>query len=191
MQRKNLFFGTGAALVAVGAIGAGVMVSSNAMAASGAVGNNALTISMVSVGSQGDAFQCTFDATAVPSGLPALTPLAPGSEPSLHITGSGGAGLPGGATVVSGDAVVEAGSSSVSLPAGLTPATGDGIMITGTVNADGTSSVSQIGADGTVTPVKVREGTAAECAAAQQGVPPATAGGANTPTPPTAVDPQG
>jgi hypothetical protein len=193
MQRKNLFFGTGAALVAVGAIGAGVMVSSNAMAASGAVGDHALTISMVSVGSQGDAFQCTFDATAVPSGLTTLTPVAPGSEPSLHVTGADGAGLPGGATVVSGSAVAVSGavSSSVSLPAGLTPSPGNGIMITGTMNADGSSSVSQIGADGTVTPVKVRQGTAAECAAAQQGVPPATAGGANTPTPPAAVDPQG
>jgi hypothetical protein len=200
MQRKNLFFGASAVLVAVGAVGAGVMVSSNAMAASGSLGDHALTISMVSVGTNGDAFQCTFDAAAVP-GVPIA--VAPGSEGGTDVvTVEAGGGLPTGATVISGDAVFGAGSH-VSLPPGLPPlpggGTGGAIAITGSVNADGSSSVSQIGADGTVTPVKVRQGTAAECAAAQKGVPPVGpggvgggAGGAGGATLPTlAVDPKG
>jgi hypothetical protein len=178
MQRKNLFFGAGAVLVAAGAIGAGVMVSSNAMAASGSVGDHALTISMVSVGTNGDAYQCTFDAAAVP-GLPSAA--APGSAGGTNVvTVEAGGGLPAGATVISGDAVIGAGPQ-VSLSPGLPPLPGPGasggIAITGSVNADGSSSVSQIAADGTVTPVKIRQGTTAECAAAQQGVPPSGAQG--------------
>jgi hypothetical protein len=197
MQRKNLFFGAGAVLVAAGAIGTGVMVSSNAMAASSSVGDHALTISMVSVGTNGDAYQCTFDAAAVP-GL-SIAPL-PASAGGTAILASGGAGtMSSGAIEVSGSGVIQVAPNG-SMPPGLQPlpaGAGAGVItLTGSATADGSSSVSQIAADGTVTPVNIRQGTTAECAAAQQGVPPAGAQGGvgviSAATPDTvAADPKG
>jgi hypothetical protein len=177
MQRKNLCFGAAAVLVAAGAIGAGVMVSSNAMAASGEVGDQALTISLVNVGANGDAFQCTFDAASVPGIATAPVPLTP-AEGGVHVTGVAGdsSGLPG---VVSGSGVIVSATDG-SLPSlvPLTPsegAKGGIIAVTGAADADGTASVTQIGADGSLTPIEIREGTASECAAAQKGLPPANA----------------
>jgi hypothetical protein len=172
MQRKNLFFGAGAMLVAAGAIGAGVMVSSNAMAASGSVGDHALTISMVSVGTNGDAYQCTFDAAVVPGLSIAPLPASAGSGPVLA---SGGAGtVSSGAIEVSGSGVMQVAPNGSVPPSMQQVPLGAGVVaLTGSATADGSSSVSQIAADGTVTPVKIRQGTTAECAAAQQGVPPA------------------
>jgi hypothetical protein len=189
MQRKNLLFGAGALLVAAGAIGAGVMVSSNAMAASGELGDHALTISMVSVGANGDAYQCTFDSASMP-GLPSGADAGAGI-----VTSSVGGGVPIGATVVSGSGVISVATDG-SLPPGLTPAPVQGtkggvIAITGTANADGSSSVSQIAADGTVTPIELRPGTAAECAAAQHGVPATPIAGGPVTTDTVAADPKG
>jgi hypothetical protein len=198
MRRTNIYFGAGALLVAAGAIGVGVMVSTNAMAAQGDPGNQPVTIGMVTVGSNGDAFECTFDAASVP-GL--IGPAVVGGGATVHVgatsAGANSAGAPpAGAVVVSAS-----GSQSLptdgTLPTAIPVPLGSGVItLQGTAAADGTSSVSQVGADGTVTPVKVRQGTAAECAAAQQGVPPSGAPQAptvvsgNAPID-TAVDPKG
>jgi hypothetical protein len=199
MQRKNLCFGAAAVLVAAGAIGAGVMVSSNAMAASGEIGDQALTISLVNVGANGDAFQCTFDAASVPGIATAPVPLTP-AEGGVHVTGVNGdpSGLvgPGPHTVVGVSGIVVS-TGDGSLPPSPPPLPVDGIKtgviaVTGTANADGTSSVSQIGADGTVTPIEIRQGTASECAAAQKGLPPANSSTiSGTITSDTVVDPKG
>jgi hypothetical protein len=197
MRRTNILFGTGALLVAAGSIGAGVMVSTNAMAASGELGDHALTIGMVTVGTNGDAYECTFDAASVPAA--SFTPVQVGGANSaaaggatsgdVIISGSGSA-----PSVVSGSvSVVPNGSLTQGVPVPL----GSGVItLQGTASADGTSSVSQVAADGTVTPVKVRQGTAAECAAAQQGALPNAGGQApivvsgDAPTD-TAVNPKG
>jgi len=182
MRRTNLFFGAGALLVAAGAIGAGVMVSTNAMAASGDLGDHALTIGMVTVGINGDAYECSFDAASVPV-LPTAPSGAAGDAPAF-ITSAVGGGVPEGATVVSGGHVLGSGpdgSLPPLLPSAGGPGGSGGVIITGSANADGTSSVSQVAADGTITPVKVRQGTAAECAAAQQGIVPPS-GGPQAPT---------
>jgi len=190
-------------LVAAGAVGVGVAVSSNAMAASSAPGDHALTISMISSTTNGDAFQCTFDAATVP--VAAGFPPSPPDGAVVHTSLGAGTGT---GTITSGSLVV---SSSGALPA---PPPGAGtkvvggafpadaaqgvIAISGAVSADGSSSVSQIAADGTVTPVKIRQGTADECAAAQKGIPPAAVisggsdgvGTTNTPDT-TVIDPNG
>jgi hypothetical protein len=170
MRRTNIFFGTSALLVAAGAIGAGVLVSTNAMAASGDLGPNALTIGMVTVGTNGDAYECTFDAASMPSVN--IGPVAVGGA-----NAAAPAGATSGDVIVSGSGSVPqmvSGSVSVvpngSLPPALPVPLGSGVItLQGTASADGTSSVSQVAADGTVTPVKVRQGTAEECAAAKQG----------------------
>jgi hypothetical protein len=192
MQRKNLFFGAGAVLLAAGAIGTGVMVSSNAMAASGSVDDHALTISMVSVGTNGDAYQCTFDAAAVPGLSIAPLPASATGEP-IHASGGEGT-VSSGAIEVSGSGVIQVGPDGT-VPPGMQPFPGAAgvVTLTGSATADGTSSVSQIAADGTVTPVKIRQGTAAECSAAQHGIPPAPAGtgGAGATQTPDTADPRG
>jgi hypothetical protein len=111
------------------------------------------------------------------------------------VTSNVGGGAPIGATVVSGGGVISVATDG-SLPPGMPPAPVPGskgvIAITGTANADGSSSVSQIAADGTVTPMQLRPGTAAECDAAQHGVPPMPIAGPGGPvTTDTVLDPKG
>jgi hypothetical protein len=93
MQRNTLFGGL-ALLLAGGVIGAGAMISSSAMAAEESP-PPANQLTMVNVGADGEAVQCTFEGAEVDGLFPELPAAAPDQE------------LPAGAVPVGGSGTIE------------------------------------------------------------------------------------
>jgi hypothetical protein len=174
-QRNKVFAGLSVAVAAV-AIGGGAMVSASAMGSDSSTGpTNKLT--MLSVGTDGKAVQCTFDgatAAAIIAATPAGIPTDDASKILANQVGSGDgtsgtivgtAGLPGGTVPPGG---LPGGSQVVTISA---TATGPD---TATGQGPDTGSATLIGiggspADGKL-PVLVssdtaRDGTPQECAA--------------------------
>jgi hypothetical protein len=197
MTRRSWMFGGGAVLTATAAVGVGVLVTSGAMAASDG-GDGAATVSMITIGSDGEAYECTVDASVLP--MPALPPggLPEGAEAgAVVVTGDASAsgatataGASGTITVDGGGSVVW--STSDSLPAveavpvdpssglpmpigGVGAPMGQGVIVSQSVGGD--TQAMTIDADGAMTPVEVRQGTAEECAAAARPPAPPTDGG--------------
>lgn len=141
-MQRNTIFGAAALLVAGAAIGAGSVVSQNAMADTGSPAK-ASEITMVNIGPDGKAVQCTFSGAdaegLLPAGVPADAHMVMGSAqittvdgslPELQLPPDGQ--LPEGAQVVTGLAGSDTG------PAGMV------------INGE---------------PADVHDGTAEECAA--------------------------
>jgi hypothetical protein len=154
MQRKNKVFGAAAVLTAAAAIGAGVMVSSGAMAASSGSPTDA-NVSMVSVGTNGQAVKCEFPAAELPTSN--LVPAPDGATPANVVTGQ--------AIEISGAKVLGSGSGSgtiISSTDGSLPVPGVPVMA-GTITANGGAKAIQINPDGSTSDMVVRDGTAKEC----------------------------
>ena len=147
-QRNNIFAGC-SVLIALGAVGVGVVVSSNAMAASAGSADEAVTIGMVTIGDDGSAFECTFDADELPA-----------FAPSFQETGGpavGGSATAGGGVVSSSGSIVAEDGVPVDL--------GE-LQATGTASPGDDLGAFQVLADGELQPIEVRQGTEAECTAA-------------------------
>jgi hypothetical protein len=170
-QRNKVFAGLSVAVAAV-AIGGGAMVSASAMGSDSSTGpTNKLT--MLSVGTDGKAVQCTFDgatAAAIIAATPAGIPTDDASKILANQVGSGEGtsgtivgteGLPGGTVPPGGPQVVTV-SATATGPATATghgPDTGSATLIgIGGVPADGKVPVL-------VSSDTARDGTPQECAA--------------------------
>lgn len=171
-MKRNTLFGAAGLLVAGAAIGAGAIVSQNAMASDGQVETaNALT--MINISDDGTAVQCTFtgaDAEGlVPEGIPTDDALkaqmvmgvanivpADGSLPVIDVDGGTVVGSTG---IISGEFV-----TSGSLPVGAVEASG--VITVGASTSDGKVEITGVGPDGApIAGSDAREGTAEECAA--------------------------
>jgi hypothetical protein len=153
-MKRNTMFGGLALLAAGAAIGAGAMVSGNAMASTG---DPAPTdqLTMVSVGPDGDALQCTFEGADVegllpdlPAGVPMVGNVVVGSGEIMSADGS----LPELVLSGSGELPEGAPEGAVTAVAGAVPVGADGQPVppapAQVVNVD-----------------DAREGSAEECAA--------------------------
>ena len=183
MKRKNLVFGGAAMLTAAAAIGAGVMVSSGAMAAAG-TDPRGTTISMVNIGVDGAAFTCQFSAADLP--FPTPGDAAPGTAAHgagvLVTTGNGEAdpNQAGGATVSIGTGTngpVLTGPGPGLTPDGALPS--GALQVTGIMSSDGSTTAMRVNPDGSTTPLEVRDGTAQECADALKAMQTATVSSAS------------
>jgi hypothetical protein len=176
-MKRNTLFGGLALLLAGGVIGAGAMVSSNAMADTPGADAPTNQLTMVKVDEGGEAIRCTFSGADVAAMLPTPASAVPvGSDGAQTIvTGSGVAGGPN--FVVSGDVPGDGTVTALDpkdLPAGAQVIRGS-ISVAGGVPGDaGTVGTG----DGQIlTPLPVgelpviisdadaRDGTAEECAA--------------------------
>lgn len=172
-MKRNTLFGAAGLLAAGAAIGAGAIVSQNAMADDGgsAIAN---TVTMINIDEDGTAVQCTFtgaDAEGIlPAGIPtddaAKAEVVMGSAQIAATDGS----LPmievsGGAVAV--DEGVIAGLIPVgSFPPGDLVAQGSGVITVGASTANGEVTISGISPSGDpIAGPETREGTAEECAA--------------------------
>lgn len=180
MKRKNMAFGGAAVLTAAAAIGAGVMVSSGAMAAAGTDPAGAV-ISMVNIGDDGSAITCQFSAADLP--FPAPGDAAPGTVhgSGVLVTATNGTPPPAG-TKVSGGPSFSTGSGTNG-PVLIGPGPGappDGsvpegaLTVTGSMSSDGTATAVRVNADGSTSPLEVRDGTPEECANALKAMQSAT-----------------
>jgi hypothetical protein len=175
-MKRNTLFGGLALLLAGGVIGAGAMVSSNAMADTSGAEPPTNQLTMVKVGDAGEAIRCTFTGSDVAAMLPDLPAGVPGGAQTV-VTGSGVAGGPN--LVVSGGAVLPADGSapvldSKNLPAGAQVIQGS-ISVAGGVPGEPGSVGSGEGQILTASPTgdlpvlisdaDARDGTAEECAA--------------------------
>lgn len=169
MQRNTLFGGL-ALMLAGGVIGAGAMISSNAMAATeGPPPANELT--MINVGPDGEAVKCTFSGADVEGMMPALPSTAPAGVPvDGVINGSGG-----GVFTVSG--IVPGDGSPIEIDPNNPP---EGVVVgSGTITIDGSmppgalpviASSDAVPADAQIISADdAREGTPEECAAMREG----------------------
>lgn len=164
-MKRNTRFGAAGLLVAGAAIGAGAIVSQNAMADDGA-SLTADTVTMINVDAEGNAVQCTFtgaDAeglvfSAVPTDDAIKAQVITGSAQVVEIDGTlpeiqVDDGLLVGSPIPVGD-VPLAGVITVSATGGFTG------------EADGQFVVSDVApAEGFLSAGEAREGTADECAA--------------------------
>jgi hypothetical protein len=162
MQRNTLFGGL-ALMAAGGLIGAGAMISSNAMADTGTDVPPANELTMINVGPDGDAVKCTFSGADVEGMLPALPSTAPAGVPVggaegiiVSAVGTGDAPIeidpnnpPEGVVVGSGTITIDG-----SVPPGDLP-----IFTSGMVPAEGLPSDVQI-----LSADDARDGTPEECA---------------------------
>ena len=168
MQRNTLFGGL-ALMLAGGVIGAGAMISSNAMAATeGPPPANELT--MINVGPDGDAVKCTFSGADVEGMMPALPSTAPAGIPADVVNGAGG-GVFAVSAIATGD------GAPIEIDPNNPP---EGIQISsGTITIDGSvppGALPVIAGDAAV-PADVqifsaddaREGTPEECAEMRDG----------------------
>lgn len=172
-MKRNTVFGAAGLLVAGAAIGAGAIVSQNAMADDGgsAIAN---TVTMINIDDDGTAVQCTFtgaDAEGiVPAGIPTDDAAKAGViMGSAQISATDGS-LP--VIEVSGGAVaVEEGVIAGLVPVGSFPpgdlvAQGSGVITVGASTASGEVTISGVAPDGSpIAGPETREGTAEECAA--------------------------
>jgi hypothetical protein len=177
-MKRNTLFGGLALLLAGGVIGAGAMVSSNAMADTPGADAPTNQLTMVKVDEGGEAIRCSFTGTDVAAMLPDAPPGVPGGSDGAQtiVTGSGIAGGPN--LVVSGGAMLPAdGSAPVlvanGLPAGAQVIHGS-ISVAGGIPAeagtvgsgDGILTASPVGdLPVLVSDADARDGTAEECAA--------------------------
>lgn len=154
-MKRNTIFGAAALLVAGAAIGAGSVVSQNAMAATGEPAETS-QLTMVSIGEDGTAIECTFEGSEAAGLIP---------EPP--------AGFPIDGTTIEGNMVIGMGEilpadgtlPELQLPEGVLPT--DGQVVSGAV----TVAAAVDGAEMTINgaPLETREGTAEECAAMHDG----------------------
>ncbi|MBI4935844.1 MAG: hypothetical protein HY828_18330 [Actinobacteria bacterium] len=161
MQRNTLFGGL-ALMAAGGLIGAGAMISSNAMADTGTDVPPANELTMINVGSDGDAVKCTFSGADVDGMLPALSSTAPDGVPvggaeGIIVSAVGTGEMPEfdpnnppeGVVVGSGTITIDG-----SLPPGDLP-----VFTSGVVPVEGLPSDVQI-----LSADDARDGTPEECA---------------------------
>jgi len=155
-MKRNTIFGAAALLVAGAAIGAGSVVSQNAMAASGGPAEtNQLT--MVSIGEDGSAIECTFEGADAEGLIP--EPPAGVAVDAQPVVGNVVVGM--GQLVPTDGSLPELPLPPAGeLPAGQVP---DGQVISGVVSIGAGVDGSEIMVD--ATPLETREGTAEECAA--------------------------
>ena len=157
-MKRNTIFGVAALLVAGAAIGAGSVVSSNAMAETGSPAPTS-QLKMVTFGTDGKPLECTFSGADAEGLLPAMP-----------------AGVPADATPVEGDVVVgqaqliPADGNLPVPPAGLVPTGSGTIIATGTATAVAgvPGDLPQLSSDGPVQIISggdARPGTADECKA--------------------------
>lgn len=162
MQRNTLFGGL-ALMLAGGVIGAGAMISSNAMAATeGPPPANELT--MINVGPDGEAVKCTFSGADVEGMLPVLPATAP-------------AGVPAGGA----DGIIVSASGAGDVPIEIDPSNPpEGVVVgSGTITIDGSmppgalpviASSDAVPADAQIISADdAREGTPEECAEMRDG----------------------
>ena len=157
-MKRNTLFGAAGLLVAGAAIGAGAVVSQNAMASDGQV-ETADELTMINISDDGTALQCTFTGAdiegLVPEGIP--------TDDALK-----------GATVVGIGEIVPvegdlpeidiSGVIAGSLPADAVQASG--VITVGASSADGKVTITGVGTDGApIAGPETREGTAEECSA--------------------------
>ncbi len=165
-MKRNTLFGAAGLLVAGAAIGAGAIVSQNAMASDGQV-ETADALTMINISEDGTALQCTFTGAdiegLVPEGIPTDDALkgqmvmgvanivsAEGSLPEIDVDGG---------TVVGNAGVIVGSIAPGALPA-------DGVITVEASTATGGIQISGTNADGTpIAGPETREGTAEECAA--------------------------
>ena len=132
MSKRNIYFGGFSMLVAGAAIAGGAAVSSSAMADGGTSAEELNTVQVVSVSSDGEAIECTFDGIDFPS----FVMTAPGeSEGVIAVSG---------AVTIDDTSTVDGTLPTEELPAGAVPLDGD--VFTVTVGEDGAATSS----DGTV-----------------------------------------
>ena len=188
MNKKNAIFTGSALLVSCGAVVAGVLLTSNAMADGGTPAK--VSLGVVSVGANGgDAFKCQFDDIDLSS----LTPIQamPVNAGGTPITLGDATGTEGGRSIIVGSGVISGPISSTgSIPAGDLPTlvvsgsatpvpAGDNpsivVSTNGTPPPDGAPTVQMTGADGVVliSGDTVRDGTPEECAAMRPTTAPA------------------
>lgn len=170
-MKRNTLFGAAALLVAGAAIGAGSVVSQNAMASDGqAEPANALT--MVNIGADGTAVQCNFTGADAESLLPSLPPGIPTDDAAKAAANGVVIGIGQIAPAqgdlpqiqVGGPADVVTSVVTGSIDPGVFPA--NGVVTIEASTADGKVTVSGVNADGTpIAAPETREGTAEECAA--------------------------
>lgn len=174
-MKRNTLFGAAALLVAGAAIGAGSVVSRNAMASDGqAEPANALT--MVNIGADGTAVQCNFTGADAESLLPSLPPGIPTDDAAKAAAKAAANGVVIGIgqiapaqgdlpqIQVGGPADVVTSVVTGSIDPGVFPA--NGVVTIEASTADGKVTVSGVNADGTpIAAPETREGTAEECAA--------------------------
>ncbi len=180
-MKRNTLFGAAGLLVAGAAIGAGAVVSQNAMASDGQVETaNALT--MINIGEDGTAVQCTFTGADAEALMPTLPPGIPTDDAAkAEANGQMVVGVANITPVEGPLPEIDASSGVIvgavpvgdvpagSLPAGAVPVgavQASGVITVGASTADGKVTISGVGADGApIAAPEVREGTAEECAA--------------------------
>ena len=133
MSKRNIYFGGFSMLVAGAAIAGGAAVSSSAMADGGTPTDELNTVQVVSVSSDGEAIECTFDGFDFPSFV--MTMPADGQDGVIAVSG---------AVTIDDTATVDGTLPTEELPAGAVPLDGD--VFTVTVGEDGVATSS----DGTV-----------------------------------------
>jgi hypothetical protein len=171
MQRNTLFGGL-ALMLAGGVIGAGAMISSNALAdTAGAPPANQLT--MINVGADGEAVKCTFEGADVQGMLPAF--------PSTDPVGA----LPADVAIGGAGSIVVSAAGAGDVPIEIDPNNPpEGVVVgSGTITIDGSTPPGDlpvftsgvVPAEGLPADVKIlsaddaREGTPEECAAIREG----------------------
>lgn len=164
-MKRNTLFGAAGLLVAGAAIGAGAVVSQNAMASDGQM-ETADALTMINISDDGTALQCTFTGAdiegLVPAGIPTddvikgqmvvgvggIVP-ADGTVPMIDVDG---------ATIVGGSDIITGSIAEGAVPV-------DGVI---TVGAGMSGELTISGTDANGDPIvgpETREGTAEECAA--------------------------
>lgn len=123
MSKRNLYFGGFSLLVAGAAIAGGAAVSSNAMADSGTPAGEVNTVSVISMSTDGEAIECTYDGIDFPS----------------FVVGDGSGD---GVIAVTGTATIDGALPVDMVPAGAVPV-GEGETFSVSVGADGVVTDSE------------------------------------------------
>lgn len=181
MTKRNAVFAGGSILTAVAAVGLGAFVSSGAMASPSQ--DTTLTASMITFDENGEAYECTIDATLLPTGLP----VGGDADVVVDAVEATPFEVPEGdlPTIVEGDVTdlegvvqfeVEVASSGVVVGAPAVgeagePPIGEALpMAVGSTSVDGVTEAFTIDADGEAHELEVRPGTEEECAAIAEDV---------------------
>ena len=164
-MKRNTLFGAAGLLVAGAAIGAGAIVSQNAMADDGQV-ETADALTMININDDGTALQCTFTGADIEGLVPEGIPTNDVIDGQMVVGVAGIVPAEGELPVIEVAAGTEIGNGVImgSLPADALQASG--VITVGASTSDGKVTISGVGADGTpIAGPETREGTAEECAA--------------------------
>jgi hypothetical protein len=170
-MKRNTIFGAAALLVAGAAIGAGSVVSQNAMADDG-LAEPASALTMINIGADGTAVQCNFTGAEAEALLPTLPPGIPTDDAAKAAANGVVIGIGQIAPAqgdlpqiqVGGPAGVVTSVVTGSIDPGALPA--NGVITVEAKTATGGIEISGTNADGTpIAAPETREGTAEECAA--------------------------